>query len=555
MKTSICSIGLAIIAPILLGASEESSNSYRIVGEYIANEAGLEEGQDATISKNANSLDLSTAEIRIIYEIPSDSGETETVELASDRFVDGKVVFEGEIDEPTDVRISIKELENQWKWVYTTIIPGGAEINFAMVDDGDVRLALVGVSKRVKNPKNKFTISGDLSSIDKDLTRAHVLVREIGVNAGTLKAISSGNMIPRNDKFLFEGEAEHATVVQIQVSTLNASGDSDADSIFEQMSVIVEPGAEILIQSHGEHNEFVIATSGADRHAKVIESWRQSSEYLELKDRFTAAEAEYDDKYTALRDAVNTAINELNEFLGDESHEHLALERELTEIRVTKLQSIAKQADDPLDSLLAMEMGAYTLASENRSEAFQVFDKLAEMLDDDLVTQRVTPAREQLVSQIKTAQNDADLVPGQKVPDFTLTDLEEKETNLYEILADNELVLVEFWASWCAPCIASFPKLKELHSTFNKDGFEIVSVSIDSKYYDWEQASEEQSLPWINVGEMSGWDGATATAYGVEFVPKGYLIDREGHILQKDLNPDELEEYLSSRFNGTSSSN
>ena len=82
-----------------------------------------------------------------------------------------------------------------------------------------------------------------------------------------------------------------------------------------------------------------------------------------------------------------------------------------------------------------------------------------------------------------------------------------------------------------------------------------MSVSIDNRYYDWEEASEEQSLPWINVGEMSGWDGATATAYGVEFVPKGYLIDREGHILQKDLNPDELEEYLSSRFNGTSISN
>lgn len=70
MKTSICSIGLAIIAPILLGASAASSNSYRIVGEYIPNEAGLDEGQDTTASQNANSLDLSTAEIRIIYEIP-----------------------------------------------------------------------------------------------------------------------------------------------------------------------------------------------------------------------------------------------------------------------------------------------------------------------------------------------------------------------------------------------------------------------------------------------------------------------------------------------------
>ncbi|MXX94380.1 MAG: hypothetical protein F4039_09080 [Gammaproteobacteria bacterium] len=289
MKTSICSIALAIIAPILLGANEESLNSYRIVGEYIANEANLGEVQETAGSRNANKIDLSTAEIRIVYEIPLDNGETEIVELGSDRFVDGRVVFEGEIDEPTDVRISIKELENQWKWVYTMIIPGGEEINFAMVDDGDVCLALVGVSNRVKNPQNKFTILGDLSSIEKDLSRAHVLVTETSVNAGTLNAISSGNMILRNGKFLFEGEAEHPTVVQITVSTLRASGVSDSDSLFEQTSAIVEPGAEILIHSQGEHNEFV-ATSGAGRHAKIIESWRQSREYLELEERFNVAE-------------------------------------------------------------------------------------------------------------------------------------------------------------------------------------------------------------------------------------------------------------------------
>lgn len=553
MKTSICSIALAIIASILLGASEESSNSYRIVGEYVANEVDLSEGQEATTaSKNGNSLDLSTAEIRIIKEIPSDSGETEIVELGSNRFVDGRVVFEGEIDEPTDVRISIKELENQWKWVWTTIIPGGEEINFAMVDDGDVRLALVGVSKRVKNPQNKFTISGDLSSIDKDLSRAHVLVTETGVNAGTLNAISSGNMILHNGKFLFEGEAEHPKVVQITVSTLRVSGVSD--SFFEQTSVVVEPGAEILIHPRGEHNELV-ATSGTGKHAKIIESWRQSSEYLELEERFNAAEQEYDNKYTALWDVVNAAIKELNEYVNDESHEHLALERELAEMRTTKLQSIAKNAKDPLDSLLAMEMGAYTVEMENRSEAFQVYDKLAEVLDADLVMQRVTPARERVVELIKIEQNDADLVPGQKVPDFTLSDLEEEETILYDVLADNELVLVEFWASWCAPCIAAIPELKDLHSLYNKNGFEIVSVSIDDNFHDWEQASEEQDLPWIDVGEMDGWDGETAKAYGVQFVPKSYLVDREGTILQKDLNPDELEEYLSSRFNGTSSSN
>ena len=157
-------------------------------------------------------------------------------------------------------------------------------------------------------------------------------------------------------------------------------------------------------------------------------------------------------------------------------------------MRTTKLQSIAKNAVDPLDSLLAMEMGAYTVEMENRSEAFQVYDKLAEVLDADLVAQRVTPARERIVELIKIEQNDADLVPGQKVPDFMLSDVEEKETILYDILADNELVLVEFWASRCAPCIADIPDLKDLHSLYNKYGFEIESVSIDDNFHDWEQA-------------------------------------------------------------------
>ena len=557
MKGSICSFGLAIIAPVLLGASEEPSNSFRIVGEYIGSETESGEGQNAPASASPINLDLSTAEIRITYEIPGDNGEPETVELASDRFVDGRVVFEGEIEEPTDVRISIKELEDQRKWVYTTITPGGGEIGFALVGAEDaryVRLALVGVSKKVKNPQRKFTISGDLRLIDKDLSQAHILVLEVGDNRSSTKAISSGNMLPLNGKFLFEGEAQHPTVVQITVSTLGVSGVSELDSFFDQTSAIVEPGAEILIHSQGEHDELV-ATSGAGRHANVIESWRQSSEYLELEDRFAVAEAEFEDKQAALWSAVNAAVKELNDYVGDESHEHLALERELAEIRAGKLQSIAKNADDPLDSLLAMEMGAYVLSSENRSEAFEVYDKLAEVLDDDLVAQRVTPAREKLVSQIKSEQNDADLVPGQKVPDFTLADLEEKETILYDVLADNELVLVEFWASWCGPCIAAFPMLKDLHAAYSKSGFEIVSVSIDSDSHHWEQASEEQDLPWIDVGEMSGWDGETATAYGVQFVPKSYLIDGEGYILQKDLNPDELEDYLSTWVDEKSSPN
>ena len=64
-----------------------------------------------------------------------------------------------------------------------------------------------------------------------------------------------------------------------------------------------------------------------------------------------------------------------------------------------------------------------------------------------------------------------------------------------------------------------------------------------------------RSDPSDKIGGHIGWDGETAKAYGVQFIPKSYAVDRERTILQKDLNPDELEEYLLSRFNGTSSSN
>lgn len=68
-----------------------------------------------------------------------------------------------------------------------------------------------------------------------------------------------------------------------------------------------------------------------------------------------------------------------------------------------------------------------------------------------------------------------------------------------DVLAENEVVLVDFWASWCVPCIASIPKLKELYADYQDKGFEIVFVSIDDEYDDWKNESDKQELAWINL--------------------------------------------------------
>ena len=145
-------------------------------------------------------------------------------------------------------------------------------------------------------------------------------------------------------------------------------------------------------------------------------------------------------------------------------------------------------------------------------------------------------------------RNDEKLVPGQKVSDFTLTNLEGDEVSLFDVLRENDTVLVDFWASWCGPCVATFPTLKELRTAYGDEGFEIVAVSIDRTREEWAEGTETYEIPWINLGELESWDGEVATLYGVHFIPKSYLIDGDGCILQKDLPIDLLEEVVVEKF-------
>ena len=120
--------------------------------------------------------------------------------------------------------------------------------------------------------------------------------------------------------------------------------------------------------------------------------------------------------------------------------------------------------------------------------------------------------------------------------------------SLSDVLLQHDIVLIDFWASWCGPCVASFQKFKELRETYGPEGFEIVAISIDREREDWEDSSTEHEIPWLNLGELESWHGAVAIEYGVHFVPKSYLVDSNGCILQKDLPTASLEEVLLNQF-------
>ena len=116
------------------------------------------------------------------------------------------------------------------------------------------------------------------------------------------------------------------------------------------------------------------------------------------------------------------------------------------------------------------------------------------------------------------------------VIDFTLKNLAGEDFTLSSL--KGKYVILDFWASWCGPCRASIPGVKELYAKYKDKGLEVVGVSCDRKPEDWKKASEEEQFPWINLIDTQDAN-RVATKYAVHYIPTMYLIDKEGKMIGK----------------------
>lgn len=129
---------------------------------------------------------------------------------------------------------------------------------------------------------------------------------------------------------------------------------------------------------------------------------------------------------------------------------------------------------------------------------------------------------------------------GKPFTDFSINNMDGTSVTLSDVVQENEYVLLDFWASWCAPCRAEVPNLKKAYEEFNPKGFGIYMVSIDNDKSKWEAASIEEKFPWTNALDRNG----VQKSYAVNFIPQNFLIDKNGTIVAKNLRGEKLEEKL-----------
>ncbi|MCD8187007.1 MAG: AhpC/TSA family protein [Rikenellaceae bacterium] len=221
---------------------------------------------------------------------------------------------------------------------------------------------------------------------------------------------------------------------------------------------------------------------------------------------------------------------------------------EREDARKKELLFLEKYADSP--GVIRSMLFVY-LTHERLQERIQhVLDRMPENARDSLYSiQKVMIKRREEYRRNRepdTAQifRPIEIIPeqvqvGKPYSDFTGMTLDGQEIKLSEILPGKKLILLDFWASWCGPCIREMPVIAGLHEKYKDEGLAVIGISSDANEANWKQAIEQYNMDWLQLISAEGED-RIGELYSIKTIPYTVIIDGDGTILARKLRGEEL---------------
>jgi len=199
--------------------------------------------------------------------------------------------------------------------------------------------------------------------------------------------------------------------------------------------------------------------------------------------------------------------------------------------RNSKFQKISEAKLEYIKANPDKDLSAFYLALRQPLDTLGLYlDRLDKKVKNGLFKDLLKYEKVRYQKYVLVREAEERIVPGNTAPDFSLKTINETTFSLSNLKGN--YVVLDFWGSWCGPCIKGFPKMKEYYIKY-KSKIVFVSIACNDKEDDWKNAVNKYELNWIQLFNNDSIDKDVSVMYSVKAYPTKIIIDKEGNIIQK----------------------